>query len=583
MRLAIVTPWFPTEDSPYSGTFVREWLKTLTLPPGDVTVIHCRSVGPDEQESATEADEEYGRVIRITVPHDGMLSRAETAVLHREAISRHASEALAAADAVHAHVGMPTAAAVAGLVRPEQSFLTVEHATYTRALVAHPTAAPAYRQMLERSHVHLVVGEDTARTIRRAFPDLSATVVTSGNPVDGRVFALRAKRPVALSRWLFIGNLIDRKGVHRAIGALDEFAARHPDRSDLRLSIVGQGPMRERLEALAEEVGVADRVDFLGPREPEDLPALMAEHDLLVHLADLETFGLTIVEAAAAGLPVVVTTCAGPEETMAGPSRYGQAALVGLPARRADVADAVEGLESAAPTADPAAARAAVLEAYGREAFGTRLARASAGGPFHAEPDDDAPIVVVVALTRDGARRVRYAVPELIRRGNRVRFVTARTDEARMADARALPLNIRPQLNRRLAFKAEAGVMGMAPEAAAKAVRTVLAPALRMGGAVGRVARGGTTSTNRGLARWRRSRARGEAALLRRHLTGSRPAQEVEAIDSAWMVATAGSTGWVLAADRESLSLAGPLASALGAAHVVGPDDVDEFLSAHQR
>lgn len=44
----------------------------------------------------------------------------------------------------------------------------------------------------------------------------------------------------------------------------------------------------------------------------------MREHDLLVHPSRYETFGMTVVEAVAAGMPVLVTRCGGPEQTLAG-------------------------------------------------------------------------------------------------------------------------------------------------------------------------------------------------------------------------------------------------------------------------
>ena len=44
----------------------------------------------------------------------------------------------------------------------------------------------------------------------------------------------------------------------------------------------------------------------------------MREHDLLVHPSRWESFGMTVVEAVAAGMPVLVTRCGGPEETLAG-------------------------------------------------------------------------------------------------------------------------------------------------------------------------------------------------------------------------------------------------------------------------
>ena len=67
---------------------------------------------------------------------------------------------------------------------------------------------------------------------------------------------------------------------------------------------MGDGDQRGELEALAAELGISDRVRFLGMRP--DVPALMASSDLFVHAAPFEPFGIVCIEAMACGIPVVV-------------------------------------------------------------------------------------------------------------------------------------------------------------------------------------------------------------------------------------------------------------------------------------
>ncbi|MFD3521985.1 glycosyltransferase [Streptomyces sp. NPDC058653] len=86
-----------------------------------------------------------------------------------------------------------------------------------------------------------------------------------------------------------------------------------------RLLLVGEGPERERLRALATELGAADRVLTPGacedpPPDPAadtgpDLPSLLAAMDLFVSTSEDEAFGLAVVEGLAAGLPVLHVTC----------------------------------------------------------------------------------------------------------------------------------------------------------------------------------------------------------------------------------------------------------------------------------
>jgi glycosyltransferase involved in cell wall biosynthesis len=96
---------------------------------------------------------------------------------------------------------------------------------------------------------------------------------------------------------LSIARLVEQKGVDVAIRALPLLPA------DAALVVLGEGPERPVLEALARELGVADRV-YLRGREP-DVAAWLRRASVLVHPARWEGFGLGVLEAMLAGLPVV--------------------------------------------------------------------------------------------------------------------------------------------------------------------------------------------------------------------------------------------------------------------------------------
>ena len=99
---------------------------------------------------------------------------------------------------------------------------------------------------------------------------------------------------------LNVGRLAAQKNQDVLIAALSELPA-------ARLVVAGGGPLRERHEALARRAGVADRLHLLGDVARQDVADLLASTDLFVFPSLWETFGIAAVEAASAGLPLVVS------------------------------------------------------------------------------------------------------------------------------------------------------------------------------------------------------------------------------------------------------------------------------------
>lgn len=98
--------------------------------------------------------------------------------------------------------------------------------------------------------------------------------------------------------------------------ALQIFAQSRLGEQGWRLDIAGYGGQRPALEGLARTLGIADRTRFLGYRS--DVPELMRSSGALIAPCPIEGLGLTVVEAMAAGLPVVAAGAGGHLETLGG-------------------------------------------------------------------------------------------------------------------------------------------------------------------------------------------------------------------------------------------------------------------------
>ena len=112
---------------------------------------------------------------------------------------------------------------------------------------------------------------------------------------------------------LYVGRLRRYKGLETALRAFAEIAPRHPA---LRFRIVGQGDDRPRLEGLARDLGLADRVDFPGYVSEAEKVALLQTARVLVYPSRKEGWGLPVLEAGACGVPAVASNVPGLKEAV---------------------------------------------------------------------------------------------------------------------------------------------------------------------------------------------------------------------------------------------------------------------------
>jgi glycosyltransferase involved in cell wall biosynthesis len=156
------------------------------------------------------------------------------------------------------------------------------------------------------------------------------------NGVDTDAFSPQAQRPANRQEleipavnvvFGFAGRLVGWKGVDVAIMALAR-----PEMQDIpsSLLVIGAGPHEGRLKGLANDLGVAARVTFVGAVAHERLPAIYASIDVGVFpsIAD-EAFGITIAEAMSCGKPVIASHIGGIPEVV---GNEGSAGLLVAPA-----------------------------------------------------------------------------------------------------------------------------------------------------------------------------------------------------------------------------------------------------------
>ena len=100
---------------------------------------------------------------------------------------------------------------------------------------------------------------------------------------------------------LYLGRMAREKNLEQVLRA---FALARPSLPDVRFVLIGEGPMRDELPALAAGLGVADAVSVVGPKPWEEIDRWYAVGDVFCSASHSETQGLTYVEAMASGLCV---------------------------------------------------------------------------------------------------------------------------------------------------------------------------------------------------------------------------------------------------------------------------------------
>ncbi|HXF36883.1 MAG TPA: glycosyltransferase family 4 protein [Actinomycetota bacterium] len=260
---------------------------------------------------------------------------------------------------------MPLGLLGPGLARRGTPYVLGAHGfDHWLALVSGPHAL--YRYVAGRAaRVVVMCGRSVARVVRTAVPErVPVSVLTPGVDVE----RFRPDLPTADLRARFglgdrptvvcVSRLVRRKGQDVLIRAMPRIRERVPGAA---LVIVGDGPDRPRLEALARRTG--EGIVLAGEVAEPDLPRSYALGDVFAmpcrsRLAGLEVegFGLVFLEAAACGRPVVAGDSGGAREALVD----GATGLLVDGRDVGGVADAVAGL-----LADPARARA--MGAAGRE------------------------------------------------------------------------------------------------------------------------------------------------------------------------------------------------------------------------
>jgi phosphatidylinositol alpha-mannosyltransferase len=209
-------------------------------------------------------------------------------------------------DVVHLHEPVTPSIAVLALWSAEGPVVATFHTSNIRSR-AMQAAYPLLRPSLEKISGRIAVSEDARRTVTT---HLGGDAVVIPNGVNVSRFELAAVRTAwkgtpQAPTMAFLGRIDEpRKGLPVLAAAMPQVLARFPG---ARLLVAGPGDMDAARERMAPEVAAA--TEFLGMVSDEDKASMLASVDVYVapHTGG-ESFGIVLVEAMAAGAPVVASS-----------------------------------------------------------------------------------------------------------------------------------------------------------------------------------------------------------------------------------------------------------------------------------
>lgn len=272
-------------------------------------------------------------------------------------------------DLVHAHCCL-NAGVLAAMIKARYGipFILSEHSTSFAQGRLRWWERDLVRRVIRRTDRRIAVSPHLAAVLERQFPGSSWSYLPN---ILGAPFLQHATGPARAPKHagsfvlVCAARMTAEKGHSLLIEAFADAFAGDPA---VTLRLAGDGPLLEQLRRLCVVRGVAERVVFLGLLSSEALRAEMAAADAFVLASDVETFGVVVIEAQAAGLPVVVTASGGPDHLVDAGSGF----LVPT-GDRAALREALRTMGRTAGEYDRERISADAISRYGPEAFQQRF------------------------------------------------------------------------------------------------------------------------------------------------------------------------------------------------------------------
>jgi teichuronic acid biosynthesis glycosyltransferase TuaC len=315
LHVLTLTPFFPSLGNEVSGCFIKEPIDYLGHLGVASSVIAASPIHHPRKEPSPTAPAKWMRYPQL--PGTLGLSSAGWLLFARLLVEVSQIHRVKPIDVIHAHGALPCGHASALLSRHLGiPFVVTVHGLDVFNTCFHGGTPAKWRRqesiaVYQAARIVICISEKVQQILRDGMRvDVRSAVVYNGTDAElfspGSVAVVPPEKEI-----LIVGNLIASKGHELALRAIDRMGTLFPH---LRCQIIGEGPDRARLEALASKLGLGQRVRFLGRQSRTAVADAMRACSVFVLPSRNEGLGCVYLEAMACGKPVIACRGQGIDE-----------------------------------------------------------------------------------------------------------------------------------------------------------------------------------------------------------------------------------------------------------------------------
>ncbi len=311
MKVLYLASWYPRPNSKNSGVFFKQLAEAMAEDYEEVVVacVHTKfigiidKIGLDVKQNKNVT--EYMYFVPVLIPRIKCLydlcGKIFMKKLLNKIIKKHGNF-----DVIHIQSAFSAAEYALPFLRKHKN-IPVVYTEHSSKLLTNSLSKKEEKMLVklgDRVGFTTAVSNRLADSLRKYIPNVKVI----GNMIND--FKVTKNNSDGVFTFLCLATLRKAKGIDLLINAfINEFSD-----EPVRLLIGGEGEYKQQLEDIIVRDEGKHKIELLGVIQPENVVDFYAKGNCFVLPSQYETFGIVYVEAMSCGLPVVATSCGGPDE-----------------------------------------------------------------------------------------------------------------------------------------------------------------------------------------------------------------------------------------------------------------------------